>query len=98
MEEDKIVQHNNKKAKKINTSLLLSNKRLKPEDPELILQQSQLQLIKNFDMSSIKDALLEKTDIEKNTEMMIELNNSIKKLIDVLDVLEKYNSKPSYIS
>lgn len=98
MEEDKIVQHNNKKAKKINTSLLLSNKRLKPEGPELILQQSQLQLIKNFDMSSIKDALLEKTDIEKNTEMMIELNNSIKKLIDVLDVLEKYNSKPSYIS
>jgi hypothetical protein len=98
MEEDKIVQHNNKKAKKINTSLLLSNKRLKPEDPELISQQSQLQLIKNFDMSSIKDALLEKTDIEKNTEMMIELNNSIKKLIDVLDVLEKYNSKPSYIS
>lgn len=92
MEEDKVVHNNNKKTKKTN-ALLLSNKRLKPEAPELILQQTQIK--KTFDMSSIKDALLEKTDIEKNTEMMIELNNSIKKLIDAF---EKYNSKPSYIS
>lgn len=92
MEEDKVVHNNNKKTKKPN-ALLLSNKRLKPEAPELILQQTQIK--KTFDMSSIKDALLEKTDIEKNTEMMLELNNSIKKLIDAF---EKYNSKPSYIS